>query len=69
MSTKILDQHAEFIELVHWNNTQSEGRHVAPLAHIILLPNQPGSNLRSTKFEANALIYYTKDAVLQILMM
>jgi hypothetical protein len=39
MSTKILDQHAEFIELVHWNNTQSEGRHVAPLAHIILLPN------------------------------
>jgi hypothetical protein len=43
MSTKILDQHAEFIELVHWNNTQSEGRHVAPLAHIILLPNQPGS--------------------------
>ena len=37
----VLDQHAEldFILLAHWK--KSAGRHVAPLGHLIVIPNQP----------------------------
>jgi hypothetical protein len=42
MPAYVIDQHAELdFYRASWLKQQSAGKHVAPLGHIILIPNQP----------------------------